>query len=331
MSQNAPGALAPTSSFSSAVFYKPPRILLVNIMDNAKGTEEHFVRTLKAASPDAQITLARMSCAKSDAKYFKEQDHLLSDRYVDWHDELGQKPYDLVIVTGINRGSLSYNDLGEQYSEFWDESRALFRAIQSNIRSGNVKHTALVCWSAFAAMKELYGVDKGIHDQKFYGLFAHTLDNPSHPLTRGMGTQAILAPQSRYSYMNDNQLNAVIDDHNGEVVMNGPDGPAIWTLEDRKITCFINHLEYGIETLAREFKRDRATTSPDFPPPLNYNPDDIYSDQNRQTFGRLEKVCAAFYRNLIELAHGAPVNFAPQRDRVTEITATAPLSGRTLG
>lgn len=331
MSQNASGALAPTSSFACAVFYNPPRILLINIMDNAKGTEEHFIRTLKTASPDAQITLARMSCAKSDSKYFKEQDHLLSDRYVDWHEEIGRKPYDLVIVTGINRGSLSYDDLGKQYGEFWDESRALFRAIQSNIRSGNVKHTALVCWSAFAAMKELYGVDKGIHNQKLYGLFPHTLDNPSHPLARGMGTQAILAPQSRYSYMDEDQLNAVIDDHGGEVVMNGPDGPAIWTLEDHKITCFINHLEYGIDTLAREFQRERTSTSPEFPPPLNYNPDDAYSVQNHQTFARLEKVCAAFYRNLIELAHGTPANFDQQHDSITEIKAAIPLSGRTLG
>lgn len=331
MSRNALGALAPTSSFTSAVFYTPPRILLVNIMDNARGTEEHFVRTLKAAAPDAQITLARMSCAKSDAKYFKEQDHLLSDRYVDWHEELGQKPYDLVVVTGINRGTLTYEDLGEQYGEFWDESRALFRAIQSNIRSSNVKHAALVCWSAFAAMKELYGVDKGIHNQKLYGLFPHTLDNPSHPLARGMGTQAILAPQSRYSYIDEDQLNAVIDDHGGEVVMNGPDGPAVWTLEDRKITCFINHLEYSIDTLAREFNRERSHTSPDFPPPLNYNPHDVYSAQNRQTFDRLEKVCSAFYRNLIETAHGAPINSGQSNDKITEMAITAPLSKRTYG
>lgn len=300
-------------------------------MDNAKGTEEHFVRTLTAASPDAQITLARMSCAKSDAKYFKEQEHLLSDRYVDWHEELGRKSYDLVIVTGINRGTLTYDDLGNQYGEFWDESRALFRAIQTNIRAGSVKHAALVCWSAFAAMKELYGVDKGIHDQKFYGLFPHTIGDSSHPLARGIGAQALMVPQSRYSYMNENELNNVIDEHNGEVVMNGPDGPAIWTLDNRRITCFINHLEYSIDTLAREYTRDRTHTSPEFPPPANYNPSDIYSASNQQTFGRLKNACASFYRNLIDLAHTTPSQNAQRNDAVTENQVRIPLAQRTLG
>ncbi|HNQ93030.1 MAG TPA: homoserine O-succinyltransferase [Alphaproteobacteria bacterium] len=302
MSQRASG-LTSASSFSSATHQNAPRIALINIMDNAEGTERHFLNTLHLAAPNAQITLCRMACAKSDAKYFREREFLLSSRYQDWQDVIGHQHFDLVIVTGIDRGRLTYNDMNTQYTEFWNESRDLFQTLRTNIRDGSVNHASLVCWSAFAAMKELYGVEKGIHEEKFYGLFDHTIETPSHPLARGLGDGTIVVPQSRYSFMEEADLRNVIGQHNGEVVMNGPDGPAIWTLENRKMTCFINHLEYRIDTLAREYERGKKAAGPDFPPPQNYDANNVHSRHNEAAFDHLSNACASFYRNMIALSH----------------------------
>lgn len=304
MSHSLDRVTALSSAFSlPASCPKGARIALVNIMDNACSTENHFVRTIKKADPDADITLCRMACAKLDKKYFKESEHLLSDRYVDWHDVIGRDDFDLVIVTGIDRGTLSYDVLARDYTDFWDEAKELFRAIQSSVNHGKTGHSALVCWSAFAAMKELYGVEKGIHPTKFYGLFPHTIQDPRHALLNGFEDSEILVPQSRSSYMDDADLRNAINEHTGRVVMNGPDGPAVWTLENDRMTCFINHLEYGVKTLHNEYERDLDKNNGNFPAPQNY--EYVVDGDNsalEATFDTLKESCAHFYKNLISMA-----------------------------
>lgn len=310
---------------------RPTRVALVNIMDNAEGTERHFTRTIQKADPNAEITLCRMACAKIDPKYFRENDFLLSERYVDWHDVIGEKNFDLVIVTGIDRGTLSYDDLEAEYGDFWNESKQLFRAIQSSIRTGKTGHSALVCWSAFAAMKDLYDVEKGIHPQKFYGLFPHTIQEPRHPLVNGFADKEILVPHSRSSYMNDDHLRETIDEHCGKVVLNGPDGPSIWTLENDRMTCFINHLEYSIDTLHREYQRDRKNRCPNFPAPQNYNYNPDGENSELETiFEELSSACDHFYTNLLKIAkeQGDAAN-APKTP--TTRVAKYALLGRKLG
>ncbi|HOO51115.1 MAG TPA: homoserine O-succinyltransferase [Alphaproteobacteria bacterium] len=295
MSINTFGAVA-----SSPVNFNPnrrPRIVLINIMDNAEGTEKHFVKTLQTAHPEAEIVLCRMACAKKDAKYFLEQDYLCSDRYQDWQEVIGRDYVDLVIVTGINRGKLTYQDMASQYKGFWNESCSLFRKLQHATRSGQVGHATLVCWSAFAAMKDLYSVDKQIHPKKFYGLFKHYLPEEPHPLLAGIEDREILIPQSRYSYMDEEELNAAIRAHDGTVALNGPDGPALWTLESGRISCIINHPEYSIDTLSREYAKGVEKEGSDFELPQNYDLKDI--QRHTETFERLKTLSPLLYRNII--------------------------------
>lgn len=278
-----------------------PRIALINIMDNARGTERHFLRTIEAANPNASVTLCRMACAKKDHKYFSEQDYLIGENYVDWQDVIGHHYFDLVIVSGINRGTLSYEDLGKDYPDFWEESKILFETLRLLLHTKGIGHAALVCWSAFAAMKTLYGIEKGIHPQKFYGLFNHKLETPDHPLIQNIENRNILIPQSRSSFMKEEDLRTVIADRSGEVVMNGPDGPAIWTLEHGRMTCFINHLEYSLDTLAREYQRDKKIDA-NMAFPQNYDPENYDTAENREIFDQLSLACNQFYKNLIKLS-----------------------------
>lgn len=319
----------------SPAFQKPShlrhtRIALVNIMDNAEGTEKHFTRTIQKADPTAEITLLRMACTKEDPKYFREQEFLLSPRYADWQGKIGKENFDQVIVTGIDRGTLSYDDLAKNYPAFRNEATDLFRAIQSSITTGKTGHAALVCWAGFAAMKDLYDVDKGIHPQKFYGLFPHTIEEPRHPLVEGFKDKEIWIPHSRSSYMDDDHLRETIEEHCGKVVLNGPDGPAIWTLENDRITCFINHLEYSIDTLHREYQRDLKNRCANFPAPQNYNYDP--NGQNPElepVFEELSDACAHFYSNLIKMSREQ--NEAANAPRNTARIAKYALLGRKLG
>lgn len=303
MSQSPQRVASLSSQFCPHAINRRTRVALVNIMDNAEGTEKHFIRTIKKADPHAEITLLRMACTKDDPKYFREQQFLLSPQYQDWHGKIGKDHFDQVIVTGIDRGTLSYDDLAKNYPAFRHEATELFCAIQSSIRSGKTGNVALVCWSGFALMKDLYGVEKGIHSQKFYGLFPHTIQEPRHPLVAGFEDKKIMIPHSRFSFMDEKSLRDTIENHCGKVVLNGPDGPAIWTLENDRITCFINHLEYGIDTLYREHQRDLKNRDSNFPPPQNYryNPDST-NPELEVVFGELSASCDHFYRNLLTIA-----------------------------
>ncbi|MDD3020301.1 MAG: homoserine O-succinyltransferase [Alphaproteobacteria bacterium] len=285
-----------------------PKIVFINLMDNALGTEKHFLNILKKASPDAEVILCRMACNHKDPRYFNEQDYLNSDRYQDWQTVIGNTYADQVIVSGINRGLLSYDDMKNDYKDFWDECCTLFRKLQHATRNGQVGHATLICWAAFAAMKDLYEVEKDIHAEKFYGLFPHKIPSSDHPLVKGTQGSEILIPQSRYSYMESSHLKDVIDYHQGTVAMDGPDGPAIWTLEQQRISCIINHPEYSIDTLHKEYEFGKSKEGDDFAPPRNYDVQNINCAKHRESFARLEEFCITFYQNLINHALEARPN-----------------------
>lgn len=287
-------------SFSSAdvLATRSPVVALVNIMDNAEGTERHFRRIIESANPSAEIVLCRMSCASVDSKYFKEQNYLLSDHYTNWHEVIGKRPIDLVIVTGINRGGLTYKELREEYSHFWRETSELLAAIKQSTKTGKIGHSLLVCWSAFAAMKLFGGVDKGIYDRKLLGLFEHRVTAQDHPLTKGLSLPSLRVPHSRFSYMDETQLREAIRAESGKVLLEGPGGPALWTLHDDRMTCIINHPEYSEDTLEREYKRDSAL-NPSTARPLHY---DLNSPETLRDFEVLRGFCQNFYKNLLAQA-----------------------------
>ncbi|MBL8638081.1 MAG: homoserine O-succinyltransferase [Alphaproteobacteria bacterium] len=274
---------------------RSPVVALVNIMDNAEGTERHFRRMIEAANPSAEIILCRMSCASQDPKYFKEQNYLLSNRYANWHEVIGQRPIDLVIVTGINRGGLTYKELREEYPHFWNETSELLTTIKYATKAGKIGHSLLVCWSAFAAMKLFSGVDKGIYDRKLLGLFEHHVAKANHPLLQQLNLPSLRVPHSRFSYMDETQLREAIHAEGGDVLLEGPGGPALWTLHDDRMTCIINHPEYSEDTLEREYKRDSAI-NPSTARPLHY---DLNSSETLRDFEVLRGFCQSFYKNLL--------------------------------
>lgn len=299
---------AQTSAVSASNSFRhastEPRIALINLMDNAAGTERHFLKTLEKASPKAHVTLCRMDCAKNGSDYFREYEHLLSDRYVSWQDVIGKTYFDLVIVTGIDRGKQSYEELDEKFPDFWQESQDLIHTLDQSTKTGTVGHTALICWAAFAAPKILYDIDKSIRSKKLYGLFEHNNETPDHPLLQGIEQKNLIIPHSRFSTMNERDIRRAIDQSNGSVILNGPDGPALWTLDDERITCIINHPEYSLDTLKREYDRDSSKNKA-FPKPENYNPENIDTPENRQIFSDLGELCSTFYKNLIHHAVAA--------------------------
>lgn len=317
MSQNQDSVTSLSPTFTrcqqSTHSSRPPRIAVVNMMDNAEATEKHFRSLLKRAAPNAEIIFCRMACAKDDLNkiephYFKDENKfLLSPHIQDWHDVIGVQHLDQVIVTGIDRGGLSYDELEVKYPLFWNEFGSLLSEIDETTKSGKTGHSLLICWAAIAAAKVWEGVDKSIYPSKLYGVYDHEVVEPRHDLLKGLDGANFRIPHSRVSRMDEAELTTAIEKSNGRVVLRGPDGPALWTMNDDRIAAIIGHPEYGESTLNREFERDtdklrKATGNPNvfFPAPQNY---EYGSKETRADFDYLkETLCPTLYCNLVELA-----------------------------
>lgn len=283
----------------------PARIAVVNIMDNASGTEKHFRRTLTSANESADITMCRMDCARLGKKYFTEHDHLMSEGYVDWQDVIGKEHFDLVIVTGINRGKIPYAELARTHAPFWNEMHDLLGSIDAAHDNGLVGHTSLICWSAFAALKIQHGVEKLIRSEKLYGLFDHVIETQDHPLFASFEQKdnQLLIPQSRFATLDNAAVKQAIGASRGQILMSGPECPAIWTLGNHT-TCIINHPEYSEDTLRREFSRHRKEDA-GFPAPAGYIVNDAGALEQQETFDVLGQLCSTIYRNLIDISVSA--------------------------
>lgn len=293
--------------------WRPQRIAVVNIMDNSKPTEAHFRTLLERAAPNAEIIWCRMACAKDDLHktephYFRDPTkYLLSPHIKDWHEVIGVEHLDQVFVTGIDRGNLPYDELAETYPLFWDEYNSLVSVIDETTKTGKTGHGVLICWAGIAAAKILQGVDKQVYDRKLYGVYDHDVIAPRHALLKGLEGENFRIPHSRVSHMDETELTQAIERSNGRVVLRGPDGPAVWTMNDDRLAIIIGHPEYGESTLDGEFKRDtdklrQKTGNPEavFPAPQNYQ---YGSQKTREDFNYLKQTfCPTLYRNLVELA-----------------------------
>lgn len=317
MSQNPDSVTLLSPAFSRCRSNKNPArretIAVIVMMDNAEATIKHFRSLLDRAAPNAEVIFCRMACAEDDLHkeephYFKDETkYLLSNDIPDWHQVVGIRHVDEVIVTGINRGSLSYEELETEYPLFWDEFSELMGKIDESTKSGMTGHSLLICWAAIAAAKVWEGVDKNIYPQKLYGVYDHQVVQPRHDLLKGLDGENFRIPHSRVSYMDENILTGAIERSNGQVILRGPDGPTLWTIRDDRIACIIAHPEYGESTLKNEFERDtdklrEKTKNPNalFHPPYDY---EYGSQKTNDDFGYLKEIfCPVLYRNLVELA-----------------------------
>ncbi len=310
-------SLSPVFSVRSHANDSSPRrrevIAVVILMDNAEATEKHFRALLEQAAPNADIIMCRMECAEADLDkenphYFKDKTrYLLREHIQKWQDVIGVQHLDQVIVTGINRGSLSYAELETEYPLFWNEFKSLMHQIDATTTSGQTGHGFLVCWAAIAGAYVLEGVKKNIYPNKLYGVYDHQIVEPRHELLTGLGGCNFRIPHSRFSYMDETELTTAIERAEGRVILRGPDGPALWTMHHDRIAAIIGHPEYGESTLQNEYKRDRAkfreqTGDPDgdIPVPENY---EYGSEKTSNDFNYLKKTLSpTFYHNLVRLA-----------------------------
>jgi homoserine O-succinyltransferase len=228
---------------------------ILNLMPNKMETEEQFLRLLSNTPLQINIDLIRI-----DNQAPKNTPAAHMDNFYVEFDDVVNKQYDGLIVTGAPLAHLAYQDV-----KYWEKMTVILDWARRNVQS-----TLFSCWAAHAAIYHFFGKNRGLRDHKLSGVYRHFVQNELDELLRGFDP-VFNAPQSRFGeismadYASIPGLNVLAKSDEG--------GAYIVASEDKRMVFVTGHPEYDPESLKQEYQRDLLINSePQIP--VNYFIDD---------------------------------------------------------
>ncbi|MDP4271450.1 MAG: homoserine O-succinyltransferase [Bacteroidota bacterium] len=217
---------------------RPLKILVLNLMPLKITTETDIVRLL--SNTPLQIELTLMHIKEHNSKNTPIE-HLL-EFYNDFDEVKGQN-FDGMIVTGAPVEQLPFEEV-----TYWAQIQEIFNWARHHVTS-----TLYICWAAQAGLYHFYGVPKHPLDQKMFGVFKHTANDPTLPIFRGLDDE-FYVPHSRHTEVRREDMEKV-----SEVTIlseSEESGVYIAMARDGREFFITGHSEYAPDTLDTEYKRD---------------------------------------------------------------------------
>ena len=240
--------------FSSSTS-KTLHIALLNLMPMKETTEADFIRIL--ATSDCEIELILMKLDSHTPKHATTE-HM--QRYYKGFNELRNSHFDGLIITGAPIEKIDYEEV-----TYWNELCEIFEWSKSNVTS-----TLFICWAAQAGLYYKFGIDKYLLPEKMFGIFPHTILQPSMPLFDNI-EEPLYVPHSRHTELRKKDI---IAEERIELLSESSLSGVYIMYEKGTRNFFITgHSEYAIETLDNEYKRD-ISKGLSIKQPLNYYTDD---------------------------------------------------------
>ncbi len=234
---------------------RPLKLLILNLMPTKVVTENQLLR--KLSNTPLQIDVEFLQTASYIPKHV-DIEHLES--FYTTFDQVKDKYYDGLIITGAPLADVAYEDV-----EYWPELTQIMDWAETNVHC-----TMYICWGALAGMYYYYGVPTVRYDEKLSGIYPNRVLKRSSPFLRGFD-DVFMAPHSREvgvlseDVLRIPELEILSDSETG--------GPTFVKTTDSSKFFIFCHLEYDIDTLALEYKRDLDKgMNPNIP--VNYFPDD---------------------------------------------------------
>ncbi len=254
---------------------RPMEILLLNLMPNKQGTEEHFARVLGHTPLQVRLTLLHTGTYKST----HESPEHLSTFYKTW-DEILHKQFDGMIITGAPIEFLQWNEV-----QYWKELCSIFDWAQQNVYS-----RLYLCWGAQAALQHFYGIEKFVLPEKAFGIFPHTVRDWRHPLVEGLDDE-FLVPVARNTTIKTSDIEAIPELQ----ILSESTETGLHVIQHRngRDTYMFNHPEYTANTLNAEYTRDLGKIAQNHIP-HNYFPD---NDPSKKPVNRWRAHGRIFYGN----------------------------------
>jgi homoserine O-succinyltransferase len=235
---------------------RPLELGIVNLMPTKVTTETQLLRLL--SNTPLQIHATLISIGGHISKHTTHEH--MEAFYQDSRSIIEQgRRFDGLILTGAPLESLPFDEV-----DYWNDLAALFEWSRDH-----VYRSLYICWAVNAALHHYYGIGKHILDEKLSGVYPLTRYDSSSQLLNGLDDPFFM-PQSRYTTVLPNDVQQA-----GLVPLAGsPEaGTVVFASPDHCQVFVTGHLEYEIDTLDREYRRDTAAGL-DIAVPTNYYPDD---------------------------------------------------------
>ena len=214
------------------------QIAILNLMPLKEDTELQLLRKLAAAKRSIKITFFNVISyigKNTNPEHMK--------RFYSTFEEIKNKQFDGLIITGAPVEQMEFEAVA-----YWNE---LTRIIDWS--KTNVKSTLYICWGAQAGLYYNYGINKELMDDKKFGVFEHQIDDKQSELMRGF-IDGFEAPHSRHTTVEKEE----IQKHPELTIVSESDEAGIFIVENKRAhQIFVTgHLEYAVDTLDKEYKRD---------------------------------------------------------------------------
>lgn len=219
---------------------RPLNILILNLMPEKEKTELQLLRLL--GNTPLQVNITFLHTATHLSKNVSKS-HL--DSFYTTFEDVKDKRFDGLIITGAPIEHLHFEDVN-----YWSELTEIMEWTKENVTS--VFH---ICWGAQAALYYHYGIGKYNLSEKCFGIFDHTVKDPTVKLVRGFD-EVFRAPHSRHTTV----LKEEIEKHPDLQILSESDEAGIFMVKSRddKHIMVTGHLEYEATTLKEEYERDQS-------------------------------------------------------------------------
>ena len=253
---------------------------LLNMMPDAAlaATEEQFMRLVGSSNQIAQFFVHPFSLPELNRSEAAEA-HIAE--FYSSFDEIADHGLDALIISGANVANPSLDR-----EPFWQPLTDVVHWAEQNVAS-----ILCSCLATHALVKQLHGIDRRPLPSKQWGVYAHRIGEPQHPLLRDINTR-FDAPHSRYNAVMHDDL----ESEGVRVIVDSEEaGVHLAVSPDRfRVVYFQGHPEYGANSLLKEYKREVnrfLAGEIDAPPPY---PENYFSTEAKNIAAAyVEKATAA--------------------------------------
>ncbi|MDR3037296.1 MAG: homoserine O-succinyltransferase [Coriobacteriales bacterium] len=253
---------------------RPLEIAIVNLMPTKLDTEAQLLRLLSNTPLQVRVTLVAMGGHTSK---HTAAEHMAAF-YQDSRSILGRR-FDGIIVTGAPVETLPFADV-----DYWGELTTLFEWSRTH-----VYRSLFICWGVNAALHHFYGIERRLLDKKLSGIYPLTCHDSTSRLLLGIDDPFYM-PQSRYTTVHAQDVQGT----GLKVLAGSPEtGAVILAAPEHRQVFVTGHLEYDVDTLDREYRRDVAAGL-DIAVPANYYQD---NDPSKPPIGRWKTYAHQFFAN----------------------------------
>lgn len=230
---------------------RPLRVVVLNLMPLKITTETDLIRLLSNSPLQIELDFLKI---KGHTPKNTPIEHM-QEFYKDF-DSITNDYYDGMIITGAPVELMEFEEVA-----YWHEVTEIFNWAHKHVTS-----TLYICWAAQAGLYHFYDVPKYELSAKMFGVFKHTLNEPTNPIFRGFDDE-FFVPHSRHTEIRKEDILKVPE---LTLLSESKDsGVYMVTARGGREFFITGHSEYSPNTLNDEYLRDMAKGM-DIEVPQNY-------------------------------------------------------------